>query len=48
MARRVRVTDEALGQIEAIRDYIAKDSPRNATRWLDKLHRRIETIYPFC
>jgi toxin ParE1/3/4 len=44
MARRIRVTDEALGQIEAIRDYIAKDSPLNAARWLDKLHRRIELI----
>jgi toxin ParE1/3/4 len=44
MARRVRLSDEALSQIEAIRDYIAKDSPLNAKRWLDKLQRRMELI----
>jgi toxin ParE1/3/4 len=44
MARRVRVTDEAFSQMEAIRDFIAKDSPLNAARWLDKLHRRIQLV----
>lgn len=44
MARRVRLTDEALSQIEAIRDYIAKDSPLNSARWLESLQRRMELI----
>jgi toxin ParE1/3/4 len=44
MARRIRVSDEALNQIEAIRDYIAKDSPRNAARWLENLHSRLNRL----
>lgn len=47
MTHRVRLTDEALGQIESIGDYIAKDSPLNAKRWLEKLHARIDSLSTF-
>ena len=42
MARSVRLTDEAINHIEAIREFIAKDSPLNSVQWLDKLRSRIE------
>jgi len=44
MTHRVRLTDEALRQIEAIGDHIARDSPQNAILWLEKLYQRIDAL----
>ena len=44
MTHRVRLSDEALRQIEAIGDYIAKDSPLNAQRWLQKLRAHVDSL----
>ena len=44
MNHKVRLTDEALRQIEAIGDHIAKDSPQNAKLWVEKLHLRIDAL----
>ena len=44
MSHKLRLTGEALRQIETIGDYIAKDSPDNARRWRIRIRHRIETL----
>jgi len=44
MTRKVRLTDEAIRQIETISDYIAKESPLNAKRWLSQLQKRVDSL----
>lgn len=38
MPRKLVLSEEALRQIEAIGDYIARDSPEQALRWVNRLH----------
>ncbi len=47
MCHKVRLSDEALRQIESIGDYIAQDSPRNALRWVQKIRSTIDTLGNF-
>jgi plasmid stabilization system protein ParE len=44
MTRKVRLTDEALRQIETIADHISNESPQNAKLWLEKLSHRVESL----
>lgn len=47
MAHKVRLSNEALQQIEAISDYIAQDSPRNALQWVRRIRANIESLGDF-
>lgn len=47
MPPKVRLSEEALRQITAIGDYIAKDSPENARRWIVRLRATIDTLGSF-
>lgn len=49
MSRDLVWTAKALADLEAIGDYIAADSPRDAARWVDKLITAAEasTVAPF-
>lgn len=40
----VHWTDAALGHLQAIHDYIARDSKRNALRFVDRITRKSQTI----
>lgn len=44
MARELVVSEEAISDLEEIWDYIAKDSPLNADRFLDQLYRKCTDI----
>ncbi len=41
---KVHWTDTALGHLQAIHDYIARDSKRNAKRFVDRLTRKSQTV----
>lgn len=41
---KVHWTDTALGHLQAIHDYIARDSERNAKRFVDRLTRKSQTV----
>jgi addiction module RelE/StbE family toxin len=41
---KIRWTQEALEQLTAIEDYIAKDSPERAARFVDKLIEHAESL----
>jgi plasmid stabilization system protein ParE len=47
MSHRVRVTQEAEGQISAISAHIAQDSPVNARRWRASLRERLQLLKDF-
>lgn len=47
MSRKVRLTNEAVGHIAIISDYIAQDSPRNAKRWRESLRERLRSLAHF-
>lgn len=47
MPHKVRLSDEALRQITAIGDYIAKNSPENARLWVVRLRMTIDTLGSF-
>jgi plasmid stabilization system protein ParE len=47
MVRKLRLSVEALQQIEAIGDYIAEDSLENALRWVEKLWESIVSLRTF-
>jgi plasmid stabilization system protein ParE len=47
MPHKIRLSDEALRQITAIGDYIAKDSSDNARRWIIRLRAAIDTLCTF-
>jgi plasmid stabilization system protein ParE len=47
MRHKVRLSDEALRQIESIGDYIAQDSPQNALRWVQKIRAKIDGLANF-
>lgn len=40
-------TQRARGHLRAIHDYIAADSPRSATRFVDRITRKTETLAKF-
>ncbi len=44
---KVRWTDKARRQLRAVRDYIATDSPRYATRTVDRITRKGEGLKRF-
>ena len=44
---KVHWTDTALGHLQAIHDYIARDSKRNAKRFVDRLTRKSQTVGRF-
>jgi toxin ParE1/3/4 len=44
MAHKLRLTQEAIGSIAEISDYIAKDSPANARRWRARIRERISSL----
>ncbi len=44
MSHKLRLTDEAVRQIETIGDYIARGSPDSARRWHICIRQRIETL----
>ena len=47
MSHRVRLTHEADGQIAAIKNYIAEDSPDSARRWRIGLRERLRSLKDF-
>jgi plasmid stabilization system protein ParE len=47
MSHRVRITQEAEGQISAIRSYIAEESPDSARRWQIGLRERLRSLRDF-
>ena len=47
MSHRVRITREADGQILAIKNYIAEDSPDSARRWRIGLRERLRSLKDF-
>lgn len=47
MQREVRLSDEAIRQIEANGDYIARRSPENALHWIKKIHAEIKKLSEF-
>jgi toxin ParE1/3/4 len=47
MHHKVRLSDEALRQIEAIGDYIAQDSPQNSLRWVQRIRSTIDSLGNF-
>jgi toxin ParE1/3/4 len=44
---KVAWTDRARRHLRAIHDYIAQDSPRNATRMVDRITRKSEALARF-
>lgn len=44
MSYRLLITDRALSDLAEIRDYIAKRSPANATRFLERLLAKLDVI----
>ncbi|MCA9241055.1 MAG: type II toxin-antitoxin system RelE/ParE family toxin [Planctomycetales bacterium] len=47
MALKVILTAEAFRQIEQIGDYISRDSPEHALRWVERLLAFTETLVAF-
>lgn len=47
MIYEVRIQPEAEANLAEIADYIAKDSPENATNWLISMQRKISTLETF-
>ena len=47
MPHKVRISSEELRQIEAIGDYISRDSPQNALRWVQRIRATIDMLGNF-